>query len=121
MCPVNFTIFHVILVNWLSLYVFNFYCQVEVWLQTFSPGSRTPIHRHSCEEVFIILKGKGTLLLASSSFNHPGKPNEFPIYANATFIVPVNDPHQVLRFFNEIHISFCILLFSQLLYSVACF
>ncbi|KAM0954267.1 putative auxin-binding protein [Dioscorea sansibarensis] len=69
--------------------------EVEVWLQTFSPGSRTPIHRHSCEEVFIILKGKGTLLLASSSFNQPGKPNEFPIYTNATFIVPVNDPHQI--------------------------
>ncbi|KAJ0979669.1 hypothetical protein J5N97_015143 [Dioscorea zingiberensis] len=69
--------------------------EVEVWLQTFSPGSRTPIHRHSCEEVFIILKGKGTLLLASSTFNYPGKPKEFPIYTNATFTIPVNDPHQI--------------------------
>ncbi|KAJ6790639.1 auxin-binding protein 4 [Iris pallida] len=69
--------------------------EVEVWLQTFAPGSRTPIHRHSCEEVFVVLKGKGTLLLASSSSKFPGKPQEFPIYANSTFSVPVNDPHQV--------------------------
>ncbi|PPE01310.1 hypothetical protein GOBAR_AA35989 [Gossypium barbadense] len=37
--------------------------EVEVWLQTFAPGSRTPIHRHSCEEVFVVLKGSGTLYL----------------------------------------------------------
>ncbi|XP_072998176.1 auxin-binding protein T85 [Typha latifolia] len=69
--------------------------EVEVWLQTFSPGSRTPIHRHSCEEVFVVLKGRGTLLLGSSSFNYPGQPQEFLIFQNSTFSVPVNDPHQV--------------------------
>ncbi|OAY64031.1 Auxin-binding protein 1 [Ananas comosus] len=69
--------------------------EVEVWLQTFSPGSRTPIHRHSCEEVFVVLKGKGTLLLGSSSLKYPGQPEEFSIYSNSTFTVPVNDPHQV--------------------------
>ncbi|KAI5381590.1 variant 2, Auxin-binding protein t92 [Lathyrus oleraceus] len=41
--------------------------EVEVWLQTFSPGTHTPIHRHSCEEVFIVLKGSGTLYIASNS------------------------------------------------------
>ncbi|KAF3436347.1 hypothetical protein FNV43_RR23439 [Rhamnella rubrinervis] len=70
--------------------------EVEVWLQTFSPGSRTPIHRHSCEEVFVVLKGSGTLYLASNSHDkYPGKPQEFSIFPNSTFQIPVNDAHQV--------------------------
>ncbi|KAJ4784977.1 Auxin-binding protein [Rhynchospora pubera] len=69
--------------------------EVEVWLQTFAPGKRTPIHRHSCEEVFVVLKGAGTLLLGSSSSKYPGQPQEFKIHANSTFTVPINDPHQV--------------------------
>ncbi|KAK9139560.1 hypothetical protein Scep_009241 [Stephania cephalantha] len=52
--------------------------EVEVWLQTFAPGTRTPIHRHSCEEVFVVLKGSGTLFIAESSHEkYPGKPQEF--------------------------------------------
>ncbi|PQM33069.1 auxin binding protein 1 [Prunus yedoensis var. nudiflora] len=47
--------------------------EVEVWLQTFSPGSGTPIHRHSCEEVFVVLKGSGTLYLAPNSQEVPWK------------------------------------------------
>lgn len=69
--------------------------EVELWLQTFAPGTRTPIHRHSCEEVFVVLKGSGTLLLGSSSLKYPGKPEEFAIYSNSTFSIPMNDPHQV--------------------------
>ncbi|PON52881.1 Auxin-binding protein [Trema orientale] len=70
--------------------------EVEVWLQTFSPGSYTPIHRHSCEEVFVVLKGTGTLYLASSSHQkYPGNPQQFSIFSNSTFHVPVNDAHQV--------------------------
>ena len=72
------------------------FLQVEVWLQTFAPGSHTPIHRHSCEEVFVVLKGSGTLYLASGSHEkYPGKPQEFKIYSNSTFHIPVNDAHQV--------------------------
>ncbi|KAK1319863.1 Auxin-binding protein 4 [Acorus calamus] len=71
--------------------------EVEVWLQTFAPGSKTPIHRHSCEEVFVVLKGRGTLFLASSSHEYPGKPQLFPISSNTTFSIPVNDPHQVVN------------------------
>ncbi|KAL9239210.1 hypothetical protein vseg_013550 [Gypsophila vaccaria] len=70
--------------------------EIEVWLQTFAPGSRTPIHRHSCEEVFVVLKGSGTLYLASASHGkYPGTPQAFPIFSNSTFVVPVNDAHQV--------------------------
>ncbi|KAJ6390782.1 hypothetical protein OIU77_024902 [Salix suchowensis] len=69
--------------------------EVEVWLQTFSPGSRTPIHRHSCEEIFVFLNGSGTLYLASSSHEkYPGKPQEHFVFANSTFHIPVNDVHQ---------------------------
>ncbi|GJN34884.1 hypothetical protein PR202_gb23586 [Eleusine coracana subsp. coracana] len=69
--------------------------EVELWLQTFGPGQRTPIHRHSCEEVFVVLKGKGTLLLGSGSLKYPGEPQAIPVFQNSTFSVPVNDPHQV--------------------------
>ncbi|CAJ2640644.1 unnamed protein product [Trifolium pratense] len=70
--------------------------EVEVWLQTFSPGTRTPIHRHSCEEVFVVLKGSGTLYIASNSHGkYPGKPEEHFIFPNSTFHIPVNDVHQL--------------------------
>ncbi|XP_031400508.1 auxin-binding protein T85 [Punica granatum] len=70
--------------------------EIEVWLQTFAPGSHTPIHRHSCEEVFVVLKGSGTLYLAPNSHvKYPGTPEEFPIFSNSTFHIPVNDAHQV--------------------------
>ncbi|KAI5680342.1 hypothetical protein M9H77_01569 [Catharanthus roseus] len=70
--------------------------EIEVWLQTFAPGSGTPIHRHSCEEVFVVLKGSGTLYLSTNSHpKHPGDAQEFPIFANSTFHIPVNDAHQV--------------------------
>lgn len=83
-----------------SVYILTFFLtfleQVEVWLQTFSPGTHTPIHRHSCEEVFIVLKGSGTLYIASNSHGkYPGKPQEHFIFQNSTFHIPVNDAHQV--------------------------
>ena len=70
--------------------------QVEVWMQTFAPNSGTPIHRHACEEVFITLKGYGTLYLSRNNDpDIPGKPEELPIYPNATFTIPVDAVHQV--------------------------
>lgn len=78
----------------------NEFGQIEVWLQTFAPGSKTPIHRHSCEEVFVVLKGSGTLYLASNSHpKYPGNPQEFPIFTNSTFHIPTNDAHQVNMLF----------------------
>ncbi|KAH0908316.1 hypothetical protein HID58_031637 [Brassica napus] len=58
-------------------------------------GSGTPIHRHSCEEVFVVLKGSGTLYLAETHGSFPGKPIEFPVFANSTIHIPINDAHQV--------------------------
>lgn len=70
--------------------------EVEVWLQTYAPGAGTPIHRHSCEEVFVTLKGKGTLYMEPDSAKMiPGQPSEFAIASNTTFTIPVNHVHQV--------------------------
>lgn len=30
---------------------------LEVWVETIAPGAGTPVHRHDCEEVFVILTG----------------------------------------------------------------
>ncbi|KAK4376295.1 hypothetical protein RND71_006972 [Anisodus tanguticus] len=69
--------------------------EIEVWLQTFAAESRTPIHRHSYEEVFVVLKGQGTLYLAPSSHSkYPGNLQESHISPNSTFHIPVNDVHQ---------------------------
>ncbi|XP_019153709.1 PREDICTED: auxin-binding protein T92-like [Ipomoea nil] len=70
--------------------------EVDVWLQTLALGSKTPIHRHSCEEIFVVLKGSSTLYLASNSHQkYPGNPQELPIFTNITFHIPTNDAHQV--------------------------
>ncbi|KMZ63797.1 Auxin-binding protein 1 [Zostera marina] len=73
--------------------------EVEVWIQTMAPGSGTPIHRHSCEEVFVVLKGSGTLLLSTTSMKtrHPDEPHNFPISMNTTFTIPPDEPHQILN------------------------
>uniref|UniRef100_A0A7I4DH64 Uncharacterized protein n=2 Tax=Physcomitrium patens TaxID=3218 RepID=A0A7I4DH64_PHYPA len=72
--------------------------EMEVWMQTFAPNSGTPIHRHECEEVFITLKGHGTLYLSRSrELDAPGEPEEFQIYPNATFTIPVDSVHQATR------------------------
>ncbi|KAL6516043.1 actin binding protein [Orobanche gracilis] len=74
--------------------------EIEMWLETLAPGAGTPIHRHSCEEIVLVLKGSGTLFLAPNShLKYPGSPQKFPIFANSTFHVPVNDVHQ--RFIYE--------------------
>ncbi|KAL9260139.1 Auxin-binding protein T85-like protein [Drosera capensis] len=76
--------------------------EIEVWLQTFAPGSHTPIHRHSCEEVFVVLRGSGVLYLASDSHGkYPGSPQVFPIFTNSTFSIPINDAHQVWNTDNQ--------------------
>ncbi|XP_047309019.1 auxin-binding protein T85-like [Impatiens glandulifera] len=71
--------------------------EVEVWLQTIAPGCHTPIHRHDCEEVLVILKGTATLFFASNSHpsDFPGNPHRIPVFQNSTFIVPDNHPHQM--------------------------
>ena len=73
-------------------------------MQTFAPGVSTPIHRHDCEEVFLVLKGGGSFLLGSvyvqgegvSEGGQSGGPfEEHRVQGNSTFTVPRNAVHQV--------------------------
>ena len=80
---------------------------VELWLQTFAPGSQTPIHRHACEEVFVVLRGRGSVLLRASglarSHGSGGGPGghlgfeERPLVPNDTLVVLPSVVHQVPR------------------------
>jgi mannose-6-phosphate isomerase-like protein (cupin superfamily) len=72
--------------------------EVEVWLETVAAGHGTPIHRHDCEEIFIVLTGSGTFFLSPKlDKSVPEVPKAFPISANTTFYVPPNDVHQVVN------------------------
>jgi mannose-6-phosphate isomerase-like protein (cupin superfamily) len=65
--------------------------QVEVWQQAFAPQAGTPIHRHDCEEVFVVLAGSGTLRVrdaADAGFR------ALRFQANSTLVVQPNFVHQ---------------------------
>jgi mannose-6-phosphate isomerase-like protein (cupin superfamily) len=61
---------------------------MEVWLQTMAPGAATPVHRHACEEVILVLSGCGEVTVEgeTSSFG-----------ANSTLIVPPDVVHQIVN------------------------
>lgn len=81
--------------------------KVDVWLQTFAPGTMTPIHRHNCEEVFVVLKGSGLLLrsrqlpLSEQDGTAPGEPEETTFRADSTFSIPPNQVHQIKNSFSD--------------------
>ena len=66
--------------------------QVEVWQQAFAPLAGTPIHRHDCEEVFIVLAGRGTLRVREGAGPDI---RQLPFQANSTLVVQPNFVHQV--------------------------
>ena len=82
-------------------FLFLIYCclQVEAWRETIAPGGHMPIHRHELEEIFIILKGGGTVYVApgpgQSENNFPGEPEATPFSSNSTISIPWNSAHQV--------------------------
>jgi quercetin dioxygenase-like cupin family protein len=59
---------------------------MEVWQQTIAPGAATPVHRHACEEVIVILSGSGTLMVE-------GETTAFG--PNSTLILPYDAVHQI--------------------------
>lgn len=59
---------------------------MEVWRQTLAAGAVTPWHRHSCEEVVVVLSGRG-------EFRMPGRTETF--WPDATLIVESDALHQV--------------------------
>eukprot|EP00963_Diacronema_lutheri_P013484 scaffold2636_cov340-Pavlova_lutheri.AAC.146 len=66
--------------------------QVEVWMQTFAPGTGTPIHRHDNEEIFLVNHGQACIRTRM-----PGEKEvlEKRVLENNTFMVPSNLMHQV--------------------------
>lgn len=61
---------------------------MEVWKQTIAPGAGTPVHRHACEEVIVVLKGSGRCVIA-------GQPCDFG--PDSTLIIPHDVIHQILN------------------------
>ena len=61
---------------------------LEVWHQVMAPGAETPVHRHACEEVILILAGSGRVIVE-------GEASEFE--ANSTLIVPPDVVHQLVN------------------------
>jgi quercetin dioxygenase-like cupin family protein len=59
---------------------------MEVWRQTLAPGAMTPWHRHSCEEVVVILSGHGECRM-------PGRTETFG--PGATLIIESDAVHQI--------------------------
>lgn len=61
---------------------------MEVWYQTIEPGAGTPVHRHACEEVVVVLSGAGRLTVA-------GEDTDFG--PDTTLIVPEDAVHQIVN------------------------
>jgi len=61
---------------------------MEVWLQTIAPGAGTPVHRHACEEVVLILSGSGTCTVE-------GETTAFG--PNSTLILKPDVVHQIVN------------------------
>jgi quercetin dioxygenase-like cupin family protein len=60
----------------------------EIWRSSIPPGGKTPLHVHDTEETFILLRGKGKLLVGDTAV-------EFE--APATVIAPAHVPHQLVN------------------------
>lgn len=62
--------------------------EFEVWRSSIAVGSRTPLHVHETEEVFIILRGEILAIIGDQ---------EYCCQAPATLICPANVPHQLIN------------------------
>jgi quercetin dioxygenase-like cupin family protein len=60
--------------------------KLEVWMQTIASGAETPLHRHDCEEVIVVLRGSGVCQI--SGITHSFGPN-------STLIVPPDVVHKI--------------------------
>lgn len=60
----------------------------EVWQQTIKGTSSTPVHKHDCEEVIVILSGKGHCF---------SDDEQFDFSADQTLIIPANAVHQIIN------------------------
>lgn len=61
---------------------------MEVWVQTVASGAGTPVHRHACEEVILVLRGSGKLTVE-------GETSDFG--PNSTLVIPADAIHQIVN------------------------
>jgi len=61
---------------------------LSVWLQTIEPGAATPPHRHDCDEVVVILAGRGELHV-------DGRVQGFG--PEQTIVLPAGVDHQIVN------------------------
>ena len=61
---------------------------LSLWRQTIEPGGATPPHRHDCEEVVVVDRGSGRLLIG-------GEAHAF--HENQTLVIPRNVDHQIVN------------------------
>lgn len=61
---------------------------LEMWRQTVAPGTGTPMHRHDCEEVILVVRGSGRLTVEGV---------EMDFGADTTLQVPRNAVHQIVN------------------------
>ncbi|MBK9245017.1 MAG: cupin domain-containing protein [Burkholderiales bacterium] len=61
---------------------------LSVWLQTMEPGAATPPHRHDCDEVVVVLAGRGELRVAGEVQ---------AIGADQTIVLPAGVDHQIVN------------------------
>ncbi len=66
--------------------------QGEVWTQIAEPGGATPLHKHNCEEVVIVLTGTGVCTCEGKDY-HFGP--------QSVMIIPPNVLHQIINTGNE--------------------
>ncbi len=65
---------------------------MEVWMQTMAPGASTPVHRHACEEVILVLSGSGTCIVGDK---------EFSFGPNSTLVLEPDVVHQLINTSSE--------------------
>lgn len=66
--------------------------QFEVWRATLAVGSKSPLHVHETEEIFIVLKGKIRAVVGD---------REVVVQAPGTLICPAHVPHQLFNVGDE--------------------
>jgi mannose-6-phosphate isomerase-like protein (cupin superfamily) len=61
---------------------------LSVWMQTMAPGAATPPHRHDCDEVVVVLAGRGEVHIAGQVQ---------AIGPNQTLVLPAEVDHQIVN------------------------
>lgn len=64
----------------------------QLWLQTFAPNTRTPVHHHDHEEVFWVLGGSGVVAYQES---RGGAVHQQELAVNSTLVIRPHIVHQV--------------------------